>query len=77
MGGTSKSFGMKLDKIHNYEERPGPQNYSPVEPYTLSKFRKDGETVFGGEVRGSLGKSNVVSPGPGTYNANKTIGNIP
>lgn len=32
MGGTSKSFGMKLDKIHNYEERPGPQNYSPVEP---------------------------------------------
>lgn len=53
MGGTAKSFGMKLDKIHTYEERPGPQNYSPVEINTLSKFRKDGETVFGGEVRGN------------------------
>jgi len=32
MGGTSKSFGMKLDQIQYYEGGPGPQNYSPIEP---------------------------------------------
>lgn len=26
MGGTFKSFGMKLNQAYNFEERPGPQN---------------------------------------------------
>jgi len=32
MGGTAKSFGMKLNLGNNYDETPGPQNYTPIEP---------------------------------------------